>query len=443
MPPSLMTSFAPALADVSGRIASSAIAGLWESLLLTIAVALALRLAPGVPARVRFLLWTVTFAVLALLPFVHPASAAASHPVSSAVLTLGIGWSIAIAALWIAISSFRIVSMAREAYRLRRIWKRALPLADESPRSIGARHARLCASSDVDRPSVIGFIAPRILIPDWLLSKLTPAELDHIVLHELEHLRRRDDWSNLLQKLSLALFPLNPVLLWIENRLCLEREMACDEGVLARTAAPHAYATCLTNLAEHSLYRRALSLSLGALELKSQLARRVYSILRRPATMRPWQQASLSATVVLSLLGGAASLARCPQLVAFTATQPEHTATTFAPPANFAVASSVGATGTLGAHMVSLKAEMPTPAAPLKLAEVRSAAMKPATRLPHRAVLQRRSAQPQPDQPNWLVLTSDDIPVHHHIVVTVFQDPYTSNSYAAVPTDTGWLVLQL
>lgn len=422
-----ISAFAPRLATLSLHAASWAVAGLWESLLLALAVALALRLAPGIPARVRFLLWTVTFSVLALLPFLHRGSstAASPHPVS-AVLSLGIDWTFAIAALWIAISTFRLISMLREAYRLRQIWKRAQPLVGESARSSGSRSAQLCTSADVERPSVIGFIAPRILIPNWLLDKITPAELDQIVLHELEHLRRRDDWSNLLQKLSLALFPLNPVLLWIENRLCLEREMACDEGVLARTASPHAYATCLTNLAEHSLYRRALSLSLGALELKSQLARRVYSILRRPAAMRPWQQAALSSTVVLTLLGGAAALARCPQLVAFTNPQPTPTLTTFVPPA------SLAATGTLGAHMVSLKAEMPSAPAPR----------------PHHAVLRRRAPQPQPDQPNWLVLTSNDIPVHHRIVVTFVSTPYppdsfNSNSYAAVPTDTGWLVFKL
>jgi hypothetical protein len=328
--------------------------------------------------------------------------------------------------------------MLREAFRLRRIWKRAQPLPGESAtRNIGSRQVQLCISADVGRPSVIGFVAPRILIPDWLLTRLTPAELDQIVLHELEHLRRRDDWTNLLQKLSLALFPLNPVLLWVESRLCLEREMACDEGVLARTASPHAYATCLTNLAEHSLYRRALSLSLGALELKSQLARRVYSILRRPAAMRPWQQAGLSATVVLALLGGAAGLARCPQLVAFTAAQPSmvQNSTAFEPSPGLAAASSLGAIGSVGAHMVSLKAEMPS-----------AAAAKPARR-PHQAstatVFHQRPSQPQPNQSDWLVLTSDDIPVHQHIVVTVIHDPYTSNSYAAVPTGSGWLVLQL
>ncbi len=54
---------------------------------------------------------------------------------------------------------------------------------------------------------MIGFFAPRILIPEWLYLRLTPGELEQVVLHEAEHLRRRDDWTNLLQKLAWFCFP--------------------------------------------------------------------------------------------------------------------------------------------------------------------------------------------------------------------------------------------
>ena len=134
---------------------------------------------------------------------------------------------------------------------------------------------------------MIGFLAPRILIPEWLFARLTPGELEQVVLHEAEHLRRRDDWTNLLQKLSLVLFPLNPALAWMERRLCREREMACDEGVVRRTQAPRAYAACLTSLAERGLQRRVQALSLGAFERRPELVHRVHSILRRRQALHP------------------------------------------------------------------------------------------------------------------------------------------------------------
>ena len=45
------------------------------------------------------------------------------------------------------------------------------------------------------------------------------------------------DWTNLLQKLVRAVFFFHPAVWWIENRLSLEREMACDDMVLAQTAS--------------------------------------------------------------------------------------------------------------------------------------------------------------------------------------------------------------
>ena len=81
----------------------------------------------------------------------------------------------------------------------------------------------LCASDEVARPSVLGFFRPRILAPPALLDQLSEAELKQVILHEMEHLHRGDDWTNLLQKLALVLFPLNPALAWVERRLCAER----------------------------------------------------------------------------------------------------------------------------------------------------------------------------------------------------------------------------
>ena len=96
--------------------------------------------------------------------------------------------------------------------------------------------AQLCTSDEVARPSVLGFFRPRILVPPALLEALTPQELQQVVLHEMEHLRRGDDWTNLLQKIGLVLFPLNPVLVWVERRLCAERELACDDRVMQSAA---------------------------------------------------------------------------------------------------------------------------------------------------------------------------------------------------------------
>jgi hypothetical protein len=234
-------------------------------------------------------------------------------------------WSIAITLVWAIASLYRAIDLAIHSLRLRGLWKSAKPAAIatgyaamlEVPRR---RTVEICTTNQLERPSVIGFLAPRILIPEWLFARLTPGELDQIVLHETEHLRRGDDWTNLLQKISLILFPLNPVLLWMERRLCLEREMACDEGVIRVTRAPRAYAACLTSLAERGMQRRSEALSLGVWQRRPELVHRIHSILARRAALGPMGARSLMAVLGCGLLFGSTELSRCPQLIAFTST---------------------------------------------------------------------------------------------------------------------------
>jgi beta-lactamase regulating signal transducer with metallopeptidase domain len=326
-------------------IAQAAVAALWQGAAVAIALVLCLRIAPRVSAAHRFAAWGAGFVIVACLQFLpliflhsiaraSGAAGAGSLGVNAAgpLFQLDSRWGFAIAVLWLAASAFRAVELAVHSLRLRRLWKGAIRIrVDASVREMlaavsNARPVEICATCDLDRPSVIGFFAPRILIPEWLYSRLTQGELEQVVLHEAEHLRRRDDWTNLVQKLSLVFFPLNPALVWMERQLCREREMACDEGVVRRTQAPRAYAACLATLAEHGLQqrellRRAHALSLGAFERRPELVYRVHSILRRKRALHPLAAGALVGVVCCGLAVGSVELARSPQLVAFVAAQ--------------------------------------------------------------------------------------------------------------------------
>lgn len=318
-----------AFAELSRISATVAVAGVWQGIALAGAAALALRLVPRTTATARFVIWMAVLLGAALLPFLRlpvAAGMSAAGGAHHAVLRLGEGWSVVIAALWLAFSVFRLGQLVAQGARLRALWRGAQPVAVDSELAVlltgvPLRRVALCVSQEVDRPSVIGFFSPRVLIPDWLYAQLSAPELFQIVLHEVEHLRRGDDWLNLLQKLSLALFPLNPALVWIERRLCSERELACDDGVLRVTLAPRVYATCLTTLAERRmLHRTAFSLSLGAIGASgSELARRVYRILNRQPGLSPVRARVVTALLAVGLAGFAAELARSPQLVSFAA----------------------------------------------------------------------------------------------------------------------------
>ena len=370
----------------SESAASILIGSLWQGAIVACGLALYLRFASSVPARLRYSICTAGFAAIFCLPFLpalihilssngfnHPAShpfgltaesGVSSSSSSSAWFSLDTRWSLGLASLWLAASLVRATGLTAHAARMRRLWRSASPVvttdldsllqktAARSAQSDAARRAapslrrslakgwdamslslgrinvafrapaELCVTNDLDRPCVIGFFRPRILIPAWLFNRLTPAELEQVVLHESEHLRRMDDWTNLLQKVCLVVFPLNPALWWLERRLCVEREMACDDAVVHRTQAPRAYAACLAGLAERGLERRQaalarVSLSLGAWQHRPELATRVHRLLRRPAAMNPATSAVSVAVIGCGLVAGTFTLAHSPRLVAF------------------------------------------------------------------------------------------------------------------------------
>ena len=81
-----------------------------------------------------------------------------------------------------------------------------------------------------------------IVLPTWALVDLPAGEFSIILRHEFAHLRRWDDWTNLIQKVVRAMFFFHPAVWWIESRLSVEREMACDDIVVAETDNRMGYA---------------------------------------------------------------------------------------------------------------------------------------------------------------------------------------------------------
>jgi hypothetical protein len=185
--------------------------------------------------------------------------------------------------------------------------------------SNSVRRIALIASPAVRVPAAIGFLHPAIVIPQWALRELDAQELNSVLLHELAHLRRWDDWTNLAQQVLRALFFFHPAVWWIGRSLALEREMACDDFALASAPDPAAYARCLVSVAEKSFLRRRLALALAMAGRIHQTARRLARILdaTRPTSSRVCPPAlSLAATLPLLCL---LLLPRLPRLVAFDA----------------------------------------------------------------------------------------------------------------------------
>jgi len=339
-------------------MAAALVSSLWQGIVIAFALFVCMMAVPRISAASRFAVWATGFLAAACLPLVPLIASLTpgTHYGSGAVGQLGEGairpliqldlrWSAVLAGAWAAAALFRAVDLAIHSLRLRQLWKSATPI-EISDRlagfltDLGRVRVQICSTNRLMRPGMIGFFAPRILIPEWLLTRLSPGELEQIVLHEAEHLRRRDDWTNLAQKMLLVAFPLNPALWWMERKLCREREMACDEGVVRVTHAPRAYAACLASLAERRSQQRAEALSLGAWQRRSELAHRVHGILLRKQTMRPLATSVLVSAFGCGLVAGSVELARCPQLVAFVQARQSKSASTITAPTDSAVAAN-------------------------------------------------------------------------------------------------------
>jgi beta-lactamase regulating signal transducer with metallopeptidase domain len=182
-------------------------------------------------------------------------------------------------------------------------------------RSEQHRRFEVRVSDQVNVPMAIGFFRPAIVFPRNLLSELAPEQLNQLVLHESTHLLRYDDWTNLVQKLMQAVLFFHPGVWWLENKLTLEREMACDEAVVDETHDARSYAECLATLAEKSVLRRSMALVQAAVSRLRHTSFRVEQVLtmENRKHVRGWG----AAASVVGVISCAAVLVQAPDLVRF------------------------------------------------------------------------------------------------------------------------------
>jgi bla regulator protein BlaR1 len=147
-------------------------------------------------------------------------------------------------------------------------------------------------------PGVFGILKPVLLLPEGILERLSPAQMQAILAHELCHARRRDNLAAAVHMTVEAIFWFHPLVWWIGSRLLEERERACDEEVLRHAAEPEVYAAGILNVCKFYLASplRCVSGVTG-----SNLKKRIEEIMTRRALY------SLSTGKKL-LLAGAATL---------------------------------------------------------------------------------------------------------------------------------------
>lgn len=197
--------------------------------------------------------------------------------------------------IWASVAMVRLAALVLQCVALRRRKAAGVP-APEAVRAIfGAlvtslpnrrRSVELRVVPGLASPMLVGYRRPAVLIPAELCGA-EGVDWERMLRHELAHLCRWDDWTNLFQQFARAVLFFHPAVGWLSRRLTVDREIACDDHVLSATGSPRAYALFLTEFARRTRGPVWVAAP-GAWSNPSQLEERITMLLdtRRNASPR-------------------------------------------------------------------------------------------------------------------------------------------------------------
>ena len=296
---------------------------LLEGTVFVLAIWLICRIAPRLRARHRATLWWLATAklLLALAP-IAPLAIAVLPPVPTPAkaqpvprgssgtpwpvadspsprrIAMGAGdWAVAAWAVGvIVLFGASVPGLARA-----RAWRRSgrpardpalVARAATAARAVGLRRVpEVRLVPGLPGPLVVGLVRPAVLLPDDALERLSPAELEMALEHEMAHVARRDLWLGLVPAATRRVFFFHPLAWLAEREYAIAREAACDEAVVSRDGADvFAYGrlllrlstprpTATATLSPHSVLRRRLEMMESAVRRTPLGARAAWALL--------------------------------------------------------------------------------------------------------------------------------------------------------------------
>jgi uncharacterized protein YjbI with pentapeptide repeats/beta-lactamase regulating signal transducer with metallopeptidase domain len=219
--------------------------------------------------------------VAATGPSLETALSAREHLASmNAVVALGLLATLALGALSgliaLLVGLARLAAVKRRSSPLDQTLARELPWLTATP---SARESYLRLSYEIETPVAIGFGRPVILIPTDLATQSGLHAIEDLVVHEHAHIERYDDYTNLIQRVVERVLWFNPFVWAVGRQLSLEREIAADDAVVARTADSKRYAEALWQLAREMRMPTHALVAPGALFTRKQIAVRIEALM--------------------------------------------------------------------------------------------------------------------------------------------------------------------
>jgi bla regulator protein blaR1 len=188
------------------------------------------------------------------MPVLRRAHSVAIAPQNSASLLPGI-----IAAVWLCGFVAVIFVWCVRWCRMSAALRNAVPLLDGREVKALRRIERVgCVRKRIEmflsraslEPGIFGIARPVLVWPEGISARLDDAHVEAILAHEVGHVRRRDNLFAAIHMLVEAIFWFHPLVWFLGMRLVEEREVACDEEVLALGSEREVYAESILKICE-------------------------------------------------------------------------------------------------------------------------------------------------------------------------------------------------
>lgn len=206
--------------------------------------------------------------------------------------------------IWILGIVWMTARLLKAAWHLRILKKSALPLQNLEVRRLYQRCRKetnitrdipVCSTAFLKSPMTAGCLKPCIYLPIHLISDYREPDMRYILLHELQHCRRRDNLVNILMNLAGILYWFHPLVWYGLKEMRTEREIACDASVLQMLTEDsyEDYGRTLIDFAE-KMSRISFPFASGISGNGKQIRRRILNI---ASYQKPTIQKKLGSTV--------------------------------------------------------------------------------------------------------------------------------------------------
>lgn len=187
--------------------------------------------------------------------------------------------SLALVAIWAC--GFWVIALRW----IRAWWSVRAAVRAASPFSLAEGVPVLSTATRIE-PGIFGIFRPVLLLPGEIVARLTPAQLDAVLAHEMCHVRRRDNLTFAIHMAVEALFWFHPLVWWIGARLIDERERACDEEVVQAGGEAQVYAEGILNVCKFYAESPLACVSgVTGADLKKRIARIMSDHVSMPLTL--------------------------------------------------------------------------------------------------------------------------------------------------------------